>query len=72
MTFIAYLQEREDAQRLFAKHGFRPVNETISAEYPDQFPVPSDLFDITYLGGWDDFANVYSKRGVWYQVLAGK
>ena len=71
-AFIAFLQS-EESQRLFAEHGFRPMNETIAAEYAEQFPKPADLFDITYLGGWDQVREtLYAKRGVWYQVLAGK
>lgn len=71
-AFIAFLQS-EEAQRLFAKHGFRPVNEAVAAEYSNHFPQPVDLFDIDYLGGWDKVREtLYSKRGVWYQVLAGK
>lgn len=71
-AFIAYLQS-EEAQRLFAEHGFRPMNETVAAEFAAQFPEPSELFDISYLGGWNQVREtLYSKRGVWYQVLAGK
>lgn len=71
-AFIAYLQS-EEAQRMFAQHGFRPINETVAAAYADQFPQPADLFDINYLGGWDKVREtLYSKRGVWYQVLAGR
>lgn len=71
-AFIAYLQS-EEAQRTFARHGFRPISEAVAAEYADRFPVPADLFDINYLGGWDNVREtLYSKRGVWYQVLAGQ
>ncbi|MFD0671496.1 sulfate ABC transporter substrate-binding protein [Cohnella sp. GCM10027633] len=71
-AFIGFLQG-EEAQELFAKHGFRPVNEAAAERYADRFPVPSGLFDISYLGGWDHVREtLYSKRGVWYQVLAGK
>ncbi|WP_156926763.1 sulfate ABC transporter substrate-binding protein [Cohnella panacarvi] len=71
-AFIAYLQS-EEAQRMFAQHGFRPISETVSAAYADQFPLPADLFDINYLGGWDEVREtLYSKRGVWYRVLAGQ
>ncbi|MNI78143.1 Sulfate-binding protein precursor [compost metagenome] len=62
----------QKAQEVFAKYGFRPVNEQVYAENADRYPVPEGLFGIDYLGGWDEVkATLYSKKGVWYQVLAG-
>ncbi|CAH1217460.1 Sulfate-binding protein [Paenibacillus auburnensis] len=62
----------EQAQEVFAKYGFRPVNEQVYAENESRYPVPSGLFGIDYLGGWAEVREtLYSKRGVWYQVLAG-
>lgn len=70
-AFIKYLIS-EEAQRVFVKHGFRPVNETVAEESKSQFIVPEGLFDISYLGGWEEAReHLYAKRGVWYQVLAG-
>jgi sulfate/thiosulfate-binding protein len=69
-AFIAYLHS-EDAQRVFADYGFRPVNEAVAADTADRFIVPDGLFDVSYLGGWDEVRKtLYSKKGVWYQVLA--
>lgn len=60
------------AQEVFAKYGFRPVDKKVYAEHEDRYPVPAGLFDINYLGGWDKVrSTLYSKRGIWYQVLAG-
>jgi sulfate transport system substrate-binding protein len=70
-ALVDYLTTPE-AQEVFAKFGFRPVNRQIYAEHESQYPVPSGLFDINYLGGWDEVrTTLYSKRGIWYQVLAG-
>jgi len=70
-AFVEYLRTPE-AQNIFVKHGFRPVEESVQAQTKDQFSNPSGLFDIDYLGGWDEVREtLYSKRGVWYQVLAG-
>ncbi|MGV2883477.1 sulfate ABC transporter substrate-binding protein [Paenibacillus taichungensis] len=70
-AFVAYLSTPE-AQRIFAKHGFRSVDPDVFAETKSSFPTPEGLFDINYLGGWDKVrSTLYSKRGVWYQVLAG-
>ncbi|BBI32109.1 sulfate ABC transporter substrate-binding protein [Cohnella abietis] len=71
-AFVHYLYS-DEAQKLFAKHGFRPVEDKLAAQMQDDFPQPSDLFTIDYLGGWDNVREtLYSKRGVWYQVLAGQ
>ncbi|WP_203457007.1 sulfate ABC transporter substrate-binding protein [Paenibacillus tepidiphilus] len=60
------------AQEVFAAHGFRPVDEQVYAANESRYPVPAGLFDIAYLGGWSEVREtLYSKRGVWYQVLAG-
>ncbi|MFB5762864.1 sulfate ABC transporter substrate-binding protein [Paenibacillus medicaginis] len=70
-AFVDYLQS-EEAQRIFAENGFRAVDDTVFKETESRFPQPSGLFDINYLGGWDKVRDeLYSKRGVWYQVLAG-
>lgn len=69
-AFIAYLHS-EEAQRLFVEHGFRAVDEKVAADTKDRYETPEGLFDISYLGGWTEVRqNLYSKKGVWYQVLA--
>jgi len=69
-AFYKYLLS-EEAQRIFVKHGFRAVDEVVAAESKDKYTVPEGLFDISYLGGWDKVREeLYSKRGIWYQVLA--
>lgn len=70
-AFIEYLHS-EESQRLFVKHGFRPVDTVVAEQFKAQFTVPEGLFDISYLGGWDKAReHLYAKKGVWYQVLAG-
>lgn len=71
-AFVEYLYS-EPAQKLFAKHGFRPVHDELAKQLQDEFPQPPQLFTIDYLGGWDEVREtLYSKRGIWYQVLAGQ
>lgn len=71
-AFVQYLYS-DTAQKLFAKHGFRPVQDELAAQMQDSFPQPADLFTIDYLGGWDEVRkSLYSKRGIWYQVLADR
>jgi sulfate/thiosulfate-binding protein len=71
-AFVQYLYT-ESAQKIFTKHGFRPVLPELAEQLQDQFPQPPELFTIDYLGGWDEVReSLYSKRGIWYQILAGK
>lgn len=51
-AFVEFLFTPE-AQREFAKVGFRPVDETVAAEFADQYPVIETLFTVDDLGGWD-------------------
>lgn len=70
-AFVDFLMTPE-AQQIFADNGFRPVDQAVYEANKSKFPVPEGLFDIGYLGGWDEVrSTLYSKRGVWYQVLAG-
>lgn len=70
-AFVAFLGSPE-AQRTFVKHGFRPVDPDVWNETKERFPQPEGLFDIGYLGGWAKVREeLYSPKGVWYQVLAG-
>lgn len=70
-AFVTFLQS-EKAQRLLADYGFRPVQEDAAAAAQGKFTEPEGLFDISYLGGWTEARQLlYSKKGIWYQVLAG-
>ncbi|TSD99503.1 sulfate ABC transporter substrate-binding protein [Skermania sp. ID1734] len=41
-----------DAQRLWAKAGFRPVDGSVAKEFASEFPAPKKLWTIADLGGW--------------------
>lgn len=70
-AFVQFLYS-DTAQRIFAEYGFRPVTPKISETYAEGYTVPSGLFDIDYLGGWDQVRReLYGKGGVWDRVLAG-
>ncbi len=51
-AFVAFLFTPE-AQREFAKVGFRPVEPTVVQEFADEYPTIENLFTVTDLGGWD-------------------
>jgi sulfate transport system substrate-binding protein len=50
-AFAAYLWSPA-GQRIFAQHGYRPVDKAVFAQYAKQFPTPKGLFTIADLGGW--------------------
>ncbi len=49
----------EEAQRLWAENGYRPVDEAVLEEFADQFPEPKGLFDIEQFGGWETAASEF-------------
>jgi len=51
-AFVAFLFTPE-AQREFAKVGFRPVDAGVAQEFSSQFPEVRQLFTVDDLGGWD-------------------
>ncbi len=51
-AFVEFLFTPE-AQREFARVGFRPVDESIAEEFADQYPKIDTLFTVADLGGWD-------------------
>ena len=42
----------EEAQRLWAQSGFRPVDPAVAVAFRDKFPTPQKLWTVTDLGGW--------------------
>jgi sulfate transport system substrate-binding protein len=66
--FVSYL-DSDDAQRAFARYGFRPVSETVAEEFKDAYPTPPLLFDIEYLGGWAIVRDaLYGPDGIWTSI----
>jgi sulfate/thiosulfate transport system substrate-binding protein len=58
-AFIDYIRS-EEAQRVFAKAGYRPVVNGLGDEF--QFPLPPSLFTIDDLGGWPEVQEKYFDR----------
>jgi sulfate/thiosulfate transport system substrate-binding protein len=50
-AFLAY-QWSPAGQTIWAQQGYRPVLASVAKQFTKQFPVPPQLFDIGYLGGW--------------------
>jgi sulfate/thiosulfate transport system substrate-binding protein len=51
-AFIDY-QYTDAAQQIWADRGYRPVVESVLKANADKYPIPSDLFTIADLGGWE-------------------
>ena len=52
-TAFKNFQYTQDAQRLWAQAGFRPVDPAVAAEFARDFPTPQKLWTIDDLGGWN-------------------
>lgn len=66
--FVAFLWT-EEAQRAFARYGFRPVSPTVAAEFEAVYPTPPLLFDMEYLGGWTRVREaLYGPEGIWTRI----
>jgi sulfate/thiosulfate transport system substrate-binding protein len=71
-AFLDFLATPE-AQRAFAKSGFRPVNAEVSKEVESQFPKVEDLWTVEDLGGWDKvLEDIYGPQGIWTKVYSEK
>jgi sulfate transport system substrate-binding protein len=61
-AFVKFLFTPE-AQREFAKLGFRPVNSAVAKETASKFPKINKLFTVQTFGGWGAIDNKFFKDG---------
>jgi sulfate transport system substrate-binding protein len=61
-----------EAQREFAKVGFRPVDETVTQEFANQYPKVENLFTIQDLGGWDEIDAKFFADGTVFDKMLSK
>jgi sulfate/thiosulfate transport system substrate-binding protein len=67
-AFVRYLFGPE-AQREFAKAGFRPMDPTIAQEFAAQYPTVPKQFTVEDLGGWTQVQNAFfADKGVFDQI----
>lgn len=67
-AFVEFLYSKE-AQRGFAQYGFRSVDPDIAKEFKAKYPVPSELFTMEFLGGWDKVnKTIYGPDGLWAKL----
>ena len=64
MTFL----HSPDGQRIFAEYGFRPVDPGAAGSAAQA--LPSGVFTIADLGGWESLQNsVYGRQGTWTSIF---
>ena len=61
-AFVKFLYTPE-AQRAFAKVGFRPLEPTVAQEFSHKFPPVSNLFTVEAFSGWDAIHEKFFKDG---------
>ncbi|MCM1982086.1 sulfate ABC transporter substrate-binding protein [Lyngbya confervoides] len=60
-AFVEFLYTPE-AQREFARVGFRPVNAAVAQEFSTQFPTVKKLFTVQDFGGWSQIDTQFFKE----------
>jgi ABC-type sulfate transport system substrate-binding protein len=68
-AFVAFLFTPE-AQKIFAQHGLRVVNQDVASEFEAEYPPVPDLFTIDYFGGWAQVMDeVFGEAGIYNQAI---
>lgn len=70
-AFVQFLFTPE-AQREFAKVGFRPVDETIAHEFTAQYPKVNKLFTVKDFGGWSEIQTKFFEDGAAFDKMLAK
>lgn len=69
-AYLEYLYTPE-AQQLAGQYGYRPVDETILAEFSDRFDLNVTLCSIDDFGGWDQaYADFFADDAIFDQIYA--
>jgi ABC-type sulfate transport system substrate-binding protein len=69
-AFVTFLSSK-DVQRIYAKHGLRPVDEEVAKESASTYPAPADLFTIRDIGDWAGTQKTIFDTGAAYDVALG-
>lgn len=67
-AFVQYLFTPE-AQREFARVGFRPVEASVAQEFAQQFPPVKNLFTVSDLGGWGEIQSTFFDDGAVFDKI---
>ncbi len=69
-AFVKFLFTPE-AQREFAKVGFRPVDPTVSKEVKNKFPYIARLYTVADIGGWSGVQKKFFADGAIFDKIQG-
>lgn len=69
-AFVRFLYTPE-AQREFAKVGFRPVIPVVEQEFNKKFPKVNKLYTVTQFGGWDAVQKKFFDDGATFDQIQG-
>ncbi|MCT7983594.1 sulfate ABC transporter substrate-binding protein [Laspinema sp. A4] len=67
-AFLRYLFTPE-AQTVFARYGFRPIDPNVESKQGDRFPVVDTSFTIEDLGGWDTVQKQFFDAGAIFDEI---
>ncbi len=67
-AFVKFLFTPE-AQREFAKVGFRPVDPTVAREFDNKFPKVNKLYTVNDFGGWDAVNKKFFDEGAIFDQI---
>lgn len=71
-AFVAYTFTPQ-AQREFAKVGFRPTNAQVGKEFSKQYPTIKKLVTVKDLGGWNQIdSKFFADKGIFDQIMRSK
>lgn len=70
-AFVAFLTSPE-AQRIYARHGLRPVDESVARETSGRFPAVQDFFTVGDVGGWSGLETQLFASGAAYDRAAAR
>jgi sulfate transport system substrate-binding protein len=70
---LAKYLSSEEAQRIFAEEGFRPVHPQVWSQVRSRFAPVKTLFDAASFGGWQTIDQTFFAKGaIWDQLFAEK
>lgn len=67
-AFLRFLHAPE-AQRVYARHGLRPVDPDVAAEVVEEYPPVTDLFTVEHFGGWGEISERFFGAGGVYAAV---
>lgn len=70
-AFVQFLYSPE-AQREYAKVGFRPVDAGVAKEFEKKFPKVNKLYTVKDFGGWDEVQKKFFSDGAIFDQIQSK